>query len=247
MSVGFKTTDFHNMDEKNWDIFQTGNNNGKILTILGELCLRHISTDVSFFKILQKSLVISYFSTEQRFVGNPDSDSRYVMGVIISHEVASYIKNFTLFLVTNMHYWCADVLIVIHSLTDSITCPYVTITRQFPASLVCVCVCDTQGLRIDVLSCVRREWVCERVYVCVWIKQLIPRPPERNILSARFSFPVSLWQGERKKKTCRGGTGDSLPQKQKIRQPCLRISMAFFLSLPLPLSFFAVLLLLSQI
>lgn len=43
--------------------------------------------------------------------------------------------------------------------------------------------------------------------MCGWIKQLIPRPPERNILSARFSFPVSLWQGEKKKKDALRGDG----------------------------------------
>lgn len=180
MSVGFKTTDFHNMDEKNryfsnWKQRRENRDNSV------ELCLRHISTDVSFFKILQKSLVISYFSTEQSFVGNPDSDSRYVMGVIISHEVASYIKNFTLFLVTNMHYWCADVLIVIHSLTDSITCPYVTITHQFPVSLVCMC--DTQGFKDRQDRCVELCEVRVSLRVCL--------DKTANPQATRTQYPVS--------------------------------------------------------
>ncbi len=135
------------------------------------------------------------------------------------HNIPSFIENFTLILVPNMH--GADVLIVIHSPTDSRTCPYVTITRQFPCVCVCVCVCvilkgsgtDT----IDVLSCVRREWVCE--CVCVWIKQLIPRPPERNILSARFSFPVSLWHGEKKKRRVEGGRGIRCPRNRRYGSP----------------------------
>lgn len=70
---------------------------------------------------------------------------------------------------------------------------------------ICAMLKGSETDRIDVLRCVRREWVCE--CVCVWIKQLIPRPAERNILSARFSFPVSLWQGEKGKKDALRGDG----------------------------------------
>ncbi len=133
------------------------------------------------------------------------------------HNIPSFIENFTLILVPIMH--GADVLIVIHSPTDSRTCPYVTITRRFP----CVCVCDTQGLRDWHDRCVE---LCEArvnlrvcVCLCVWIKQLIPRPPERNILSARFSFPVSLWHGEKKKRRIEGGRGIRCPRNRRYGSP----------------------------
>lgn len=89
------------------------------------------------------------------------------------------------------------------------------------------------------------------VCVCVWIKQLIPKPPERNILSARFSFPVSLWQSETEKNEREGGpvapeTEDTAALFENV-YGVLPISLSLSLSLWPGPSLSPFLLLLSQI
>lgn len=154
-------------------------------------------------------------SPEQRFVGNPDSDSRYVVEYDGCHNIPSYIENFTLILVTNMH--CADILIVIHSPTDSITCPYVTITRRLP----CVCVCDTQGLRDRQDRCVE---LCEArvsLRVCVCLDKTA------NPQATRTQYPVSqilisclsVARRGKKKRRIEGGRGIRCPRNRRYGSP----------------------------